>query len=73
MNRLRISRRLLLSSALALPFAGLARANDLTGPLTPQQRQRLAFERRGDAAKAQFDGAPPLPVTNRSEEHTSEL
>src|SRR5271166_291490 len=68
MNRLRISRRLLLSSALALPFAGLARANDLTGPLTPQQRQRLAFERRGDAAKAQFDSAPPLPATNGDED-----
>lgn len=68
MNRLRTSRRLLLGSALALPFVGLARANDLIGPLTPQQRQRLAFERRGDAAKAQFDSAPPPPVTNGDED-----
>ena len=68
MTTLRASRRLLLSSALVLPLARIARANDLTGPLTPQQRQRLAFERRGDAAKAQFDGAPPLPVTNGDED-----
>ena len=40
MNASRVSRRsLLLGSILALPAAGLARAADLTGPQTPQQRQ----------------------------------
>jgi hypothetical protein len=67
MNTLRTSRRMLLCSALALPFA-TARADEPTGPLTAQQRQRLAFERRRDAAQAEFTSQPPVPATNGDEE-----
>jgi hypothetical protein len=67
MTTLRTSRRLLLSSVLALPLASLAHANGPIGPLTPQQRQRLVFTRRRDAAQAQFVGAPKEPVVNGDE------
>jgi hypothetical protein len=69
MMTLRASRRMLLSSALALPLAGLAHADSVIGPLTPQQRQRLVFTRRRDAAQAQFVGAPKEPAVNGDEEH----
>ena len=48
---LRTSRRLLLNSALTLPLTNLARAEDLPGPLTPEQRRRLVFTRRTDSAR----------------------
>jgi hypothetical protein len=67
MTTLRTSRRLLLSSGLALPLASLGHANGLIEPLTPQQRQRLVFTRRSDAAQAQFVGAPTEPVVNGDE------
>jgi membrane-associated phospholipid phosphatase len=68
MSTSRVSRRLLLGSALALSLANLARAGDLTGPLTQQQRQRLVFERRRDAAQAQLDSALPPHATNGDED-----
>ena len=69
MNASRVSRRnLLLGSILALPAATLARAADLTGPQTPQQRQLLVFDRRRAAAQAEFTGGPPAPATNGDED-----
>jgi hypothetical protein len=38
------------------------------GPLTPQQRQHLAFTRRSDAAQAQFVNTPAEPATNGDEQ-----
>lgn len=63
-----ISRRMLLASTLALPTVGLARAADVTGPLTPQQRQQLVFDRRRAAAQAELTSAPPLEASNGDED-----
>jgi hypothetical protein len=63
-----LSRRGLLATA-ALPLlARTAAAADLTGPLTPQQRQRLIFEIRSSAAQAAFAGKLPQSVTNGDED-----
>src|ERR1700742_3634055 len=64
-----LSRRgLLLGSAVALPFAGLAYGADLTGPLTPLHRRRLAFERRQEAARTELNGTPAPQGTNGDED-----
>jgi hypothetical protein len=68
MSTLVPSRRLLLGSALTLPLAWSASANDLNGPLTPLQRQQLFFGRRRDAAEAQFDKMPLESATNGDED-----
>jgi len=69
MSTFRISRRrLILGSALALPLTGLARAGDLIGPLSQQERQQFIFDRRRDAALAELDNAPPLHATNGDED-----
>jgi hypothetical protein len=65
---LRTSRRLLLNSALTLPLTNLARAEDLPGPLTPEQRRRLVFTRRTDSARAEFDRTLPPHATNGDED-----
>jgi hypothetical protein len=39
-------RRFLATAALALPLGTMAKADELTRALTPQQRQQLVFERR---------------------------
>src|SRR5262245_34790249 len=68
MSTSRISRRgLILGSALALPLTGLARAGDLIGPMSQQDRQHFVFERRRDAALAELNKAPPLHATNGDE------
>ena len=61
-------RRMLLGSVLTLPFAKLAQGADPLGPLTPRQRQRLVFDRRREAAQAQFDDAPLAPSSNGDED-----
>jgi PAP2 superfamily len=58
----------LLNSALTLPLASLARAEDLPGPLTPEQRRRLVFTRRTDTARANFDRTLPPQATNGDED-----
>src|SRR5262249_7429834 len=69
MSTFRISRRrLILGSALALPLTGLARAGDLIGPLSQQERQQFISDRRRDAALAELDNAPPLHATNGDED-----
>ena len=68
-NGFLVSRRsLVLGSILSLPVFGLARAADLTGPHTAQQRQLLIFDRRRQAAQAEFTGAPPPHATNGDED-----
>jgi hypothetical protein len=68
MSALDLSRRALLASPLLLPLIGLADAADLAGPLTPQQRQLLVFERRRDAAQADLHEALPQHATNGDED-----
>ena len=69
MSASRISRRsLVLGSILGLPAVGLARAADLTGPLTPEQRQRLVLDRRLEAARAGFAAASQPHATNGDED-----
>jgi len=69
-----LSRRgLLLGSAVALPFTGLAYGADLTGPLTPRQRRRLVFERRQQAAQAELNGTPAPQATNGDEDRYPDL
>lgn len=68
MKAIRASRRMLLGSALAVPMSTVVGAANVTGPLTPEQRQRHAFARRQDAARAELDVVPPLPETNGDEE-----
>jgi hypothetical protein len=68
MNTFRMSRRMLLGSALTLPVVHLAAAADLTGPWTQQQRQQLVFARRLGAAQADMDSALPLHATNGDED-----
>jgi hypothetical protein len=43
-------------------------AAGLTGPLTPQQRQRLIFDRRREAAQSEYNGELPLHETNGDED-----
>src|SRR5262245_25005018 len=63
-----MSRRALLATA-ALPLLSrTAVAAGLTGPLTPEQRQRLIFEKRSSAAQAALAGKPPPSVTNGDED-----
>jgi hypothetical protein len=59
---------MLLGSVLALPLARLAQAAEPLGPLTPQQRQRLVFDRRREATQAQFDNAVPESLANGDED-----
>jgi hypothetical protein len=68
MSTLVTSRRLLLSSALTLPLALPVLADELAGPLTPQQRQLRALGARRDAAQAEFDEAPSSAGTNGDED-----
>jgi hypothetical protein len=63
-----MSRRALLGSTLPVALVGLANAADLVGPLTPQQRQTLVFERRSEAAQANRQDAPPRSATNGDED-----
>jgi hypothetical protein len=73
MNPSRVSRRsLLLGSILALPAAGLVRAADMTGPQTPQQRQLLVFDRRREAAQAEFTSGPPAHATNGDDDRDAD-
>jgi hypothetical protein len=68
-----MSRRALLASA-ALPLlARSAAAADLTGPLTPKQRQRLIFERRSSAAQAALARELPRSMTNGDEDRYPDL
>ena len=53
------SRRSVIAAAVLAPFG--AKAADVVGPLTAQQR---VFERRRDAAQAELDSDPPEPMTN---------
>ena len=66
------SRRLLLGAGLTLPAAGLSRAAELVGPMTPENRQKLVFERRRDAATAELSSTPPAPATNGDEDRYSD-
>src|SRR5262249_12022111 len=68
MSPLVTSRRLLLGAALTLPFAGSALAKNMTGSLTPKQRQLTAFENRRDAARAQFERAASAHARNGDED-----
>jgi hypothetical protein len=61
-------RRFLATAALALPLGTTANAGELTGALTPQQRQQFVFERRRAAAQTGLKEALPLPETNGDED-----
>ena len=64
-----LSRRdLILGSALALPLAGIARAGDLIGPMSQEQRQEFILKRRRDAALGELNKAPPPHATNGDED-----
>ena len=67
-------RRFLATAALVIPLGGLsdsiglARAADLAGPLTPQQRQQLVIQRRRDAADAALKHVAVAPQSNGDED-----
>ena len=68
MSKIILSRRRLLAGvSLALSFAGSAQAEQLLGPLTPEQRQRLVFERRREAAERDLKEVPLAPEVNGDE------
>jgi len=60
-------RRLLATAALVLPLGGLARAAELAGPLTPEQRRQLVIRRRRDAVDAALERAAVAPESNGDE------
>ena len=60
-------RRLLAGAALALPCSRLGQAAELSGPLTPAEREQRAFERRCDAARAALQSTLPPLATNGDE------
>src|SRR5215831_1967763 len=65
----RLSRRaFVLSTAMALPVAGRARASDLIGPMSQEQRRQFVFERRRDSALAVLNKAPQAHLTNGDED-----
>jgi len=53
---------------MALPVAGRARASDLIGPMSQEQRRQFVFERRRDSALAVLNKAPPAHLTNGDED-----
>src|SRR5262252_3617373 len=65
-------RRFLATAALVIPLGGLARAAELTGPLTPQQRQQLVIQRRRDAADAALKHPAVAPQSNGDEDRYSD-
>jgi hypothetical protein len=68
MSSLVPSRRLLLGSALTLPFAWPALAKDMAGSLAPKQRQLAAFKHRRDAARAQLEKTASASASNGDED-----
>ena len=65
----RLSRRdLILGAALAVPLAGLARADGLIGPMSQEQRQDFILGRRRDVALSQLNKVLPLHTTNGDED-----
>jgi hypothetical protein len=68
MNKLLISRRRLLAASLALAFVDFAHAEQLPGPLTPEQRLRLVHQRRLEATERDLKQAPLAPQVNGDEQ-----
>jgi len=69
MSASRLSRRsLLLASILGFPVAGLARAADLIGPLSPEARQQFVFDRRREIALAELNKAAASHAGNGDED-----
>jgi len=73
MSKFLVSRRRLLEGvSLALSFAGFAHADQVLGPLTPEQRQRFVLQRRREAAERNLRQAPLVPEINGDEERYSD-
>jgi hypothetical protein len=69
MRNFPLSRRhLLTSAALTLPVGGLAHAEQLLGPLTPQQRQHFLARRRRQAARTVLKGTSVTVEINGDED-----
>ena len=68
MNNIALSRRCFMGAAAFVTVAGRLLAAELTGPLTPEARRRLVFERRDASAQAELRSALPARATNGDED-----
>ena len=67
-NSIVLSRRRFMGAAAFVPVARQLLAANLSGPLTPEARRRLVFERRDASARAELGGILPTTATNGDED-----